>query len=103
MLLRIKPIKQGVFRLFKDGVNARAIIEITEANISSVEELNRIAGIKGIFRHLDNVTGNFSISDRKIYQAQIMGDLSAPPAYTDNINSVNLDHSISRDYHMINR
>jgi hypothetical protein len=93
MLLRIEPIKQGVIRLFKDGVKVRTITEITEANISSVKELIRIAGNKGIFRHLDNVTGNFSISDRKIYQAQIMGDLSAPPAYTDNIDNVELDHS----------
>jgi hypothetical protein len=78
MLLTIEPIKQGVIELLARGVIGRTITEITEENVPYLKELIRIAGDASTFRHLDNVTGNFSISDGKIYQAQIMGDLSAP-------------------------
>ena len=41
-------------------------------------ELIKPFGKKHIIRHLDNVIGNFSISDEKIFQSHVMGDLSIP-------------------------
>jgi hypothetical protein len=35
-------------------------------------------GNRHIIRNLDNVVGNFSISDEKIFQSHVMGDLSEP-------------------------
>jgi len=35
-------------------------------------------------RHLDDVKGNFSISDREIYQATALGDFSVPSNRLDN-------------------
>ena len=88
MLLTIEPIKQGVIQLTGSGVRFRTITEITEDNVPHVKELIKIVGDSGAFRHLDNVTGNFSISDGKIYQSQIMGDLSHPSTTTNSANNV---------------
>ena len=93
MLLTIEPIKQGVIKLLNKGVKGRTITEVTEENIPYLKELIEIAGDAGAFRHLDNVTGNFSISDGKIYQAQIMGDFSAPSPYTEGTNKSYNDFS----------
>jgi hypothetical protein len=88
MLLTNEPIKQGVIQLAVSGVKIRTITEITEDNVSYVKELIKKVGDSGTFRHLDNVTGNSSISDGKIYQSQIMGDLSHPSTITNSANNV---------------
>lgn len=103
MLLTIEPIKQGVVRLINNGIKIRTITEITEENIFHVKELIKMVKDKNAFRHLDNVTGNFSISDRKIYQAQIMGDLSAPSVYTDSINETNGKILAGQNKHVQNK
>jgi hypothetical protein len=103
MLLTIEPIKQGVVRLIDNGVKARTITEITKENVLYVKELIKMVKDKDAFRHLDNVTGNFSISDGKIYQAQIMGDLSAPSTYTDRNNKTNGNVTVGQNNHMQNR
>ncbi|MBA3750732.1 MAG: hypothetical protein H0X03_07585, partial [Nitrosopumilus sp.] len=88
MLLTTEPVKQEVLRLANSGVKSRTITEITEDNISYVKELIKMAGDNGAFRHLDNVTGNFSISDGNIYQSQIMGDLSHPSTKRNSTNNI---------------
>ena len=103
MLLTTEPIKQQVLQLIHRGIKGRTITEITEENISYVKELIRISGDDNAYRHLDNVTGNFSISDRKIYQAQIMGDLSVPFSFTNNDfdkNDISIGQSIQNKYHL---
>ncbi len=47
------------------NVKGSAITEITEENVSYCKELMKFAEV----RHLDNVKGTFSISDKKEYQA----------------------------------
>ncbi len=99
MLLMNEPIKQGVMELLHRGVKGRTITEVTEENIPYLKELFEIAGDAGAFRHLDNVTGNFSISDGKIYQSQIMGDLSAPSSYSESTNKTSNDFSTDPNIH----
>ena len=55
------------------GIRSRVITEITKDNLSYCKEL---IDLKNEVRHLDDVIGNFSISDRSIYQATAMGDFS---------------------------
>lgn len=53
------------------GIKTRVITEITKDNLSYCKELIKLTTE---VRHLEDVKGNFSISDRSIYQATAMGD-----------------------------
>jgi two-component system, OmpR family, sensor histidine kinase VicK len=55
------------------GIKTRLITEITKDNLSYCKELTELTTE---VRHLEDVKGNFSISDRSIYQATAMGDFS---------------------------
>ncbi len=55
------------------GIRSRVITEITKDNLSYCKEL---INLTSEVRHLEDVIGNFSISDRSIYQATAMGDFS---------------------------
>ena len=55
------------------GIRTRVITEITKDNLPYCKELIRLTSE---VRHLDDVRGNFSISDKAIYQASAIGDFS---------------------------
>jgi sugar-specific transcriptional regulator TrmB len=55
------------------GIRTRVITEIRKDNLSYCKEL---INLTSEVRHLEDVIGNFSISDRSIYQAAAMGDFS---------------------------
>jgi two-component system sensor histidine kinase VicK len=55
------------------GIKTRLITEITKDNLSYCKELIKLTTE---VRHLEDVKGNFSISDRSIYQATAVGDFS---------------------------
>lgn len=81
LLATDKVITQAVSELINKNIKTRTIFEITKDNISFVKELIKLveqSGNNHIIRHLDNIVGNFSISDGKIFQSHIMGDLSTP-------------------------
>jgi two-component system, OmpR family, sensor histidine kinase VicK len=56
------------------NVIGRAITEITEENVSYCKELMKFAEVK----HLDNVKGTFSISDKKEYHDTAIVQRSKP-------------------------
>jgi len=73
--------------LVRKDIKTRTIFEITEENVYYIKELMELIkpfGKKHVIRHLDNVIGNFSISDEKIFQSHVMGDLSIPRPKNDN-------------------
>jgi two-component system, OmpR family, sensor histidine kinase VicK len=55
------------------GIRTRVITEITKDNISYCKDL---INLTSEVRHLEDVIGNFSISDRSIYQGTAIGDFS---------------------------
>jgi len=76
-----EPIIKGIIDLNNRGIKSRVITEITKYNISYCKELMKLS-IE--LRHLDDVKGNFSISDGGIYQATALGDFSVPSNRLDN-------------------
>lgn len=82
LLITDKMLFPELLELIKKDIITRTIFEITEENVFYIKELLRLVksnrNNKHIIRHLDNVVGNFSISDKKIFQSHVMGDLSAP-------------------------
>jgi two-component system, OmpR family, sensor histidine kinase VicK len=74
-IITAEPIVKGIIDLNNRGIKSRVITEITKDNISYCKELMKLS-IE--LRHLDDVKGNFSISDGRIYQATAMGDFSVP-------------------------
>jgi hypothetical protein len=57
------------------GVKSRVITEITKDNLDYCKEILKMATE---VRHLDEVKGNFSISDQTIYQAMAVGNFLIP-------------------------
>jgi two-component system, OmpR family, sensor histidine kinase VicK len=81
LLVTDKTMFSELVELVRKDLRTRTIFEITEENVIYVKELMELIkpfGKKHIIRHLDNVIGNFSISDGKIFQSHVMGDLSIP-------------------------
>ncbi len=76
-----EPIVKGIIDHNNRGIKSKLITEITKDNISYCKELMKLA-IE--LRHLDDVKGNFSISDGGIYQATALGDFSVPSNRLDN-------------------
>jgi two-component system, OmpR family, sensor histidine kinase VicK len=62
--------------LMKRGVEVRALIEITSANIDFAKELLR-RGLVRELRHLDGITGNFAVSENE-YLASSSIEAQAP-------------------------
>ncbi len=63
--VKAKPIFDLIVLLKKNGVSIRYITEITPQNLSYVKELMKT----GVFRHMDEIKGNYSIVDGEDYQA----------------------------------
>ncbi|MGN6822751.1 MAG: sensor histidine kinase [Candidatus Nitrosocosmicus sp.] len=81
LLVTDKTMFSELVELVRKDIRTRTIFEITEENVIYVKELLELIkpfGKKHIIRHLDNVIGNFSISDEKIFQSHVLGDLSIP-------------------------
>lgn len=68
------PIKNAGSQAIKQGVKSRVITEITKENIEYCKEMIRIGHD---LRHLDNVKGNFSVSERD-YIANAAQSAKAP-------------------------
>ncbi len=91
LLVTDKMLFPELLDLLKKDIRTRTIFEITEENVFYIRELLRLVKSNGdnkhIIRHLDNVVGNFSISDEKIFQSHVMGDLSAPNKNNNDIKT----------------
>jgi two-component system sensor histidine kinase VicK len=66
-------IISAIIHIKNRGIRSRVITEITKDNLSYCKEL---INLTSEVRHLEDVIGNFSISDKSIYQATAMGDFS---------------------------
>jgi hypothetical protein len=81
LLVTDKIMFSKLLDLVKRDIRTRTIFEITEENVVYVKKLLELIkpyGKRHIIRHLDNVAGNVSISDERLYQSHVMGDLSIP-------------------------
>lgn len=69
------PVTKAYRELKKRGIRLRFIAEITKDNIVDCRELMKTCEL----RHLDEVKGNFGISDGIYYRASAKTKLSSPP------------------------
>lgn len=69
------PVTKAYKELNERGIQLRFIAEITKDNISDCRELMKTCEL----RHLDEVKGNFGISDGIYYRASAKTKLSSPP------------------------
>jgi two-component system, OmpR family, sensor histidine kinase VicK len=76
-IITTEPIVNGIIENNKRGIKSRVITEVTKDNILYCRELMKLS-IE--LRHLDDIKGNFSISDGAMYQATAMGDFSVASA-----------------------
>jgi two-component system, OmpR family, sensor histidine kinase VicK len=83
-IITTEPIVNGIIDHNKRGIKSRVITEVTKDNILYCRELMKFS-IE--LRHLDDIKGNFSISDGAIYQATAMGDFSVASRLDNNHNS----------------
>jgi two-component system, OmpR family, sensor histidine kinase VicK len=63
VILTTEPIKQAYFDLKRRGIKVRFITEVTWENIEYSREIMKIAEL----RHLDGISGNFTIADGTDY------------------------------------
>jgi len=63
VILTTEPIMQAYFDLKRRGIRVRFITEITRENIEYCREIMKIADV----RHLDGISGNFTIADGTDY------------------------------------
>jgi two-component system sensor histidine kinase VicK len=68
------PITNACRELKERGIRLRFIAEITKNNIGYCRELMKLCEL----RHLDEVKGNFGISDGIYYRASTKTKLSSP-------------------------
>ncbi len=83
-IITTEPIVNGIIENNKRGIKSRVITEVTKDNILYCRELMKLS-IE--LRHLDDIKGNFSISDQAMYQATAMGDFSVASSLDNNHNS----------------
>jgi two-component system sensor histidine kinase VicK len=83
-IITTEPIVNGIIENNKRGIKSRVITEVTQNNILYCRELMKLS-IE--LRHLDDIKGNFSISDGAMYQATAMGDFSVASSLDNNHNS----------------
>ncbi len=74
-VLGTEVVRKAVVALHMRGAKIRLITEITSANIDYCREFMKFAEV----RHLDNVQGNFSVSDGKWYTASAVTEKDKPP------------------------
>ena len=82
-IITTEPIVNGIIENNKRGIKSRVITEVTKDNILYCRELMKLS-IE--LRHLDDIKGNFSISDGAMYQATAMGDFSVASRLDNNQN-----------------
>jgi two-component system, OmpR family, sensor histidine kinase VicK len=63
VILTTEPIRQAYFDLKRRGIRTRFITEVTRENIEYCREMMKIAEV----RHLDGISGNFTIADGTDY------------------------------------
>jgi two-component system sensor histidine kinase VicK len=63
VILTTEPIKQAYLDLKRRGIRIRFITEVTRENIEYCREIMKIAEV----RHLDGISGNFTIADETDY------------------------------------
>jgi two-component system, OmpR family, sensor histidine kinase VicK len=83
-IITTEAIVNGIIDHNKRGIKSRVITEVTKDNILYCRELMKLS-IE--LRHLDDIKGNFSISDGAMYQATAMGDFSVASILDNNHNS----------------
>src|SRR2546430_6155240 len=83
-IITTEPIVNGIIEHNKRGIKSRVITEVTKDNILYCRELMKLS-IE--LRHLDDIKGNFSISDGEMYQATAMGDFSVANRLDNNHDS----------------
>jgi two-component system, OmpR family, sensor histidine kinase VicK len=83
-IITTEPIVNGIIDHNKRGIKSRVITEVTKDNIHYCRELIKLS-IE--LRHLDDIKGNFSISDGVMYQATAMGDFSVASRLDTNHDS----------------
>jgi hypothetical protein len=76
--------------LNRRGVKARVITEITKDNLHDCKEILKMATE---VRHLDEIKGNFSISDEAVYQAMAIGNFVIPSKVSPSMLSSKLEHN----------
>jgi two-component system, OmpR family, sensor histidine kinase VicK len=74
-IMNAKPIVEAIVDFRRRGIKSRVLTEITKDNLHSCKELMKIVTE---VRHLDEVKGNFSISDQAVYQATATGNFLIP-------------------------
>lgn len=85
-----KPIVDAMIELKKRGIKSRLITEITRENLESCKEVMKMTTE---VRHLDEVKGNFSISDESVYEATMMGNFLNP----DKVSSSKLSSKLEQN------
>jgi two-component system, OmpR family, sensor histidine kinase VicK len=89
-IMNAKPIVGAITDQHKRGIKSRVITEITKDNLHYCKELMKIITE---LRHLDEVKGNFSVSDQVIYQATATGNFLIPDRVPSSMLSSKLDHN----------
>jgi two-component system sensor histidine kinase VicK len=89
-IMNAKPIVDAIIDLKKRGIKTRLITEITRDNLHSCKEIMKITTE---VRHLDEVKGNFSISDESIYEATMIGNFLIPDKVSPSMLSSKLEQN----------
>jgi two-component system, OmpR family, sensor histidine kinase VicK len=87
--MNAKSIVDAIVDL-KRGIKTRLITEITRDNLDACEEIMKITTE---IRHLDEVKGNFSISDESIYEATMIGNFLIPDKVSSSVLSSKLEQN----------
>jgi hypothetical protein len=74
-IISARQVAEADMQLKRRGVKSRVITEITKDNLNYCKEILKMATE---VRHLDEVKGNFSISDQTTYQAMAVGNFLIP-------------------------
>ncbi|HEX6378454.1 MAG TPA: hypothetical protein VFZ60_05175 [Nitrososphaeraceae archaeon] len=88
--MNAKPIVDAIIDLKKRGIKTRLITEITRDNLDACKEIMKITTA---VRHLDEVKGNFSISDESIYEATMIGNFLIPDRVSPSVLSSKLEQN----------
>jgi len=77
VLRKIEALKPELERLSKKGVNIRIAVPITKENLSSVQEVAKIAEV----RHNENINARFTLVDGKEIMFMALNDDEVHPSY----------------------
>jgi two-component system, OmpR family, sensor histidine kinase VicK len=91
-IMNAKPIVDAIIDVQRRGVKTRVITEITKDNLHYCKELMKIITE---LRHMDEIKGNFSISDRSVYEATTIGNFLIPHKVSSSMLSSKLEQDSS--------